>query len=99
MLLPGLLLGSVANAQEMAPGLSADFYEMQPEEFSVNLEDFPIIPEGQKTILARADSMINIESTTEAVPGTELFENVYIRWTGKIRIATEGDYTFYTESD
>src|SRR3712207_5899461 len=99
MLLPGLLMGSVAGAQEMAPGLAAAFYDMQPEELAVGLQDFPVIPAGHKPTVTRADAMVNIESTTEALPGTEMSENVYIRWTGKIRIATEAEYTFTTESD
>lgn len=98
----GLALCALAGqgmAQENAPGLSAEFFEMQAEELTVGLADFPDVPTGQKATVARADATVNLDSTQEAVPGTELVENFYVRWTGKIRIAKEATYTFTTESD
>ncbi len=88
-------------AQEMAPGLVGEYWEMQPEDLvpgAVLIQDFPIITD-QKPMLSRADKTINIESTQDSLPGTGLSDNFYIRWTGKIRIAKEATYTFYTESD
>lgn len=98
----GLLLATLpARAQETAPGLAGHYWEMLAEELQAEakaLEDYPDVA-TQKPVIARADATVNIESTQEALPGTMLVENFYIRWTGKIRIAKEGDYTFTTESD
>jgi hypothetical protein len=88
-------------AQEKASGLVGEYWQMQAEELgggTILIQDFPIIT-NQKPVLSRADGTVDIDSTTEALPGTSLADNFYIRWTGKIRIAQEGDYTFYTESD
>jgi hypothetical protein len=96
-----LLACAPLMAQEKVAGLRAEYWEMLPEELeatAANLEDFPTITD-QKPILSRADATVNIESTQEALPGTALVDNFYIRWTGKIRIAKEGNYTFITESD
>ena len=104
LLAPGLALAVAlpqpARAQQMAPGLVAAFYEMQEGELNavVAIEDFPVI-DKQKPVLTRADATVNIETTQDALPGTTLADNFYIRWTGKIRIAKDADYTFYTESD
>ena len=97
--LGAFLVALPVGAQDTAPGLSAEFFEMQPEEFMVGLQDFPLVAEGQKPTLARADATVNIESTLEALPDTTLVENFYVRWTGKIRVPREGNYTFTTESD
>ena len=94
---PALPLG----AQEKASGLVGEYWQMQAEDLmpdAILIQDFPIIT-NQKPVLARADATIDIDSTKEALRGTGLADNFYIRWQGKLRIATEADYTFYTESD
>lgn len=95
------LMAVPLGAQEKASGLVGEYWQMQAEELgggTILIQDFPIITD-QKPVLARADATINIDSTQETLPGTTLADNYYIRWTGKIRIAKEADYTFYTESD
>src|SRR3990170_95998 len=81
-------------AQEKASGLVGEYWQMQAEELgggTILIQDFPIIT-NQKPVLSRADGTVDIDSTTEALPGTSLADNFYIRWTGKIRIAQEADY-------
>jgi hypothetical protein len=76
------------------PGLFAEFFTT--EEGS---EDFPNFPESKKPELKRVDKQINFESTQDDWPGTHFKDFFYIRWTGMLRVPTEGEYTFYLESD
>src|SRR5215471_599157 len=86
-----VLFHKAAGAQ---PGLVAEFFKT--EEGS---EDFPDFPASKGPDLKRVDKDINVESTQEEWPGTQFKDFFYIRWTGTIRIPTEGAYTFYLESD
>lgn len=98
----GLLLSVVPlMAQETASGLVGEYWQMDATDLMPDaalIQDFPTITD-QKPALSRADATINLETSVDALPGTGLADNYYIRWTGKIRIAKEGQYTFYTESD
>jgi len=75
-------------------GLWGEYYALEDA-----LEDFPAISAGKKPTLKRVDKNINVDSTTEAWPGTELVDHFYIRWTGKLRTPKDGNYTFFLESD
>ena len=76
------------------PGLLAEFF-LAPE----GSEDFPDFPADKKPDLSRVDKAINFESTQDDWPGTTYKDFFYIRWTGKIRIPADGQYTFFVESD
>ena len=90
-----LLVSSQAFAAENSqPGLVGEYYALGDA-----LEDFPSIAADKKPTLKRVDKNINVDSTTEAWPGTELVDHFYIRWTGKLRAPKDGNYTFFLESD
>ena len=91
-----LWLGSspIFAAEKAEPGLLAEYFS-----FDDSLEDFPTIGAAKKPVLKRVDKTIDVESTAEAWPHTDLLDHFYIRWTGKLRAPTEGKYKFFLESD
>jgi len=84
----------VFAADNLEPGLVGEYFDL-----GSSLEDFPKIPDEKKTVVKRVDKTINFESTQEGFHGTSLVDFFYIRWTGKIRIPKDGNYTFILESD
>ena len=76
------------------PGLLAEFFTT--EEGS---EEFPNFAQSKQPELKRVDKQINFQSTQDDWPGTHYKDFFYIRWAGVIRVPTEGEYTFYLESD
>jgi len=92
------LLAMVANrgtaAGNLEPGLWGEYFDM-----GSGLEDFPTVKADQKPVVARADKTINFESTQDPFYGTTLVDNFYVRWTGQLRVANEGKYSFFLESD
>src|SRR5689334_16865299 len=96
-LLVGLVLigaDRAPAAEKLEPGLLGEYFDIGTE-----LEDFPAIPADKKPVIKRADKTISFESTRDPFPGTQLVDFFYIRWTGKVRIAKAGKYTFFLESD
>ena len=98
-IVPSAVLSSLGGAVEPAAGagkagLVAEYYGLEGE-----LEDFPAISAGKKPTVKRVDPQIAFESTQEAWPGTELVDHFYARWTGKLSIPKDGNYTFFLESD
>ncbi|MBI3852380.1 MAG: hypothetical protein HY298_19155 [Verrucomicrobia bacterium] len=95
--LAALLLFAVsrcAAAEDLQPGLTGEYFDI-----GTSLEDFPRIPDDKKPVVSRVDKTINFESTQEGFHGTSLVDFFYIRWTGKIRVPKDGNYTFFLESD
>ena len=93
------LIGSAAVSQdaapdEMKPGLLAEFFNIGKP-----MEEFPVVAAERKPDLRRIDRKVNFEHTAQTFPGTEMSDHFYVRWTGKIRIPSDGKYTFFTESD
>ncbi len=84
----------VFAAEKLEPGLVGEYFDI-----GSSLEDFPVIPADKKPVVKRVDKTINFESTQEGFYGTQLVDFFYIRWTGKIRIPKDGNYTFTLESD
>jgi len=84
----------VLAADALEPGLVGEYYDV-----GSSLEDFPVILADKKPVVKRVDKTINFESTQEGFHGTQLVDFFYIRWTGKIRIPKDGNYTFTLESD
>lgn len=89
-----ILCAGTVPAAEMIPGLVGEYYSM-PE----GVEDFPTIPESTKPVIKRADKTVNFDCGEEVLPGTQLTDRVYVRWTGTVRPPAAGKFTFYTESD
>jgi hypothetical protein len=85
---------SLAADDEVKPGLVAEIFS-----FNDAVEDFPTIPADKKPTVKKVDAQVNVDSTTENWPGTNLSDHFYIRWTGVIKIAKDGKYKFFTESD
>ncbi|MFI5379183.1 MAG: PA14 domain-containing protein [Tepidisphaerales bacterium] len=85
---------ALAAEEEMKEGLVAEFYSMDGA-----VEDFPTIPADKKPTVKRVDKQINVDSTGDNWPGTDLKDHYYIRWTGSIKIAKDGKFKFFTESD
>lgn len=95
-LLVGLCMvgfGRLAPAAELDPGLLGEYFALD-----TSVEDFPKL-EGKKPTLKRTDKTINFRSNGPTFPGTKLDNHFAIRWTGKIKIPKQGQYTFSLESD
>ncbi len=97
-LLPVALLLVAAHltfaADNLEPGLIGEYFDIGSA-----LDDFPNVPEDRKPSVKRVDKNINFESTQDGFHGTDLVEYFYVRWTGKMRVPKNGNYTFFLESD
>lgn len=80
-------------ADEVEPGLVAEYFNIGED-----VSDFPELKD-KKAAPKRVEKTINVDSTEDNWPNTELKNQFAIRWTGVIRIAKDGKYKFYTESD
>ena len=87
----GVLFHKAAGGE---PGLLAEYYRTEE-----GTEDFPDFPASKAPDLKRVDKTINFESTQDNWPGTEFKDFFFIRWTGTIRIPTDGQYTLFLDSD
>lgn len=80
-----LVLAGLAGAAGAAPGLVGRYY---------NNMSFSGAP-----ALVRTDATVNFDWSTGS-PGTGVnADNISIRWTGTVKVATTGSYTFQTSSD
>ena len=95
-LLSGILLFGClpVSAAELLPGLVGDYYA-----FSDAVEDFTKVTPELKPTLRRADAVINVDSTDDAWPKTQLVDHFAVRWSGILRVPKAANYTFYLESD
>jgi len=84
----------IAAAADLEPGLLGEYFDL-----GSNVEDFPTLAADKKPTLTRVDKNLNFKSTGPTFPGTKLENHFAIRWTGKIQITNEVEYTFYLESD
>jgi putative membrane-bound dehydrogenase-like protein len=57
------------------------------------------LPLDKRPLVSRVDAEINFPMTDKRFGGTRLSENFCVRWTGIVRCPSDGDYTFYTNSD
>ena len=82
-----------AFAEDLEPGLTAEYFNIGEE-----LSDFPDVKD-KKVTETHIEKQVNVESTQDKWPGTELTNQFYVRWVGVIKIAKDGKYKFYTNSD
>src|SRR3954463_14696855 len=81
-------------ADKLEPGLVGEYFDLADP-----VEDFPKIAADKKPTIKRVDKDISFRSTEQTFPGTKLQSHFAIRWTGKIKLPSDGQYTFYLESD
>jgi hypothetical protein len=81
-------------ATSLIPGLVGEVFDMGD-----GLADFPTIPADKQPTVKKVDKQVNVNSTGENWPGTNLAVHYYVRWTGVVRIPKDGKYKFYSESD
>ncbi|MDF2440787.1 MAG: hypothetical protein JWN98_1771 [Abditibacteriota bacterium] len=91
-----LLPASIGQAQNdgLKPGLQGEYFDRL-----VEVTEFPVLSDTEKADLSRVDATIDWESVEGPAFNTPFADFFYARWTGKIRIPRDGEYTFFTESD
>jgi hypothetical protein len=92
-LIPLLAAMSAASAADMQPGLIGEYFAMKND-----VGDFQKV-DGIKPTLVRVDKMVNFDSVEGEFHKSKIATNLFVRWTGVVKIATAGKYTFLTESD
>ncbi len=90
----GALAAVAEDAVELKPGLVCEVFDVVDA-----IEDFPSIAADKKATVRRIDKTVDVESTDDVWPGTQLSEHFYVRWTGVLKIEKDGKYKLYTESD
>jgi len=93
LLFSGITLGKAFAADELEAGLKAEYFDMGDA-----VEDFPDVKDKKATV-THVEKQVNVDTTQDKWPGTELTNHFYARWTGVIKIAKDGKYKFYTNSD
>ena len=87
--------GAVESAPgSLQPGLMAEYFQLAEAP-----DDFPPAIDLQQPSIRRIDPQIKFALSTGPFGQTELRINFYSRWTGKLRIAKPGKYTFFLNSD
>lgn len=89
-----LVCGWLVAEDGLEPGLAAEVFG-----FDDAVEDWPVIPGDKAATVKKVDAQVNVESTEDSWPGTQLTERFYVRWTGVLKVPKDGTYVFHTESD
>lgn len=104
-----LIRGNASQAQPLAdvgvrasdpagatlrPGLMAEYFQLTEPP-----GDFPEPASLLEPSLRRVDSQINFAQAEGPFGQTDFRNNFYVHWTGKLRVAKAGKYTFYLNSD
>lgn len=92
-LIPLLAAMSAVSAADLQPGLIGEYFAIDG-----NVGDFQKV-DGKKPTLVRVDKTVNFDSVEGQFHGSKIASNLFVRWTGVVKIATAGKYTFATESD
>lgn len=92
-LIPLLAAMTAVSAADLQPGLIGEYFAQKD-----GVGDF-IKLDGQKPTLVRVDKMVNFDSVEGEFHKTKIATNFVVRWSGVVKIATAGKYTFITESD
>ena len=92
---PNQNAGALESAPgSLQPGLMAEYFQL-----SETPEDFHPATDLQQPSIRRVDPQVNFTPSTWPFGQTELQNDFYARWTGKLRIAKPGKYTFFLNSD
>lgn len=75
-------------------GLNGDFYVGAGV-----WNQLPVLLGDETPSFSRVDERIDFSPTNGVFPGTKLTASFLVRWTGRIVIPVDGDYTFFVESD
>jgi hypothetical protein len=89
-----VLVAAPQATDELKPGLIGEYFT-----FSQEIQDFPAVAPEKAPALRRIDKEIGFAATEGKFAGTELEDHFFVRWTGVLRVPTDGTYTIYTESD
>ncbi len=92
-LIPLLAAMSAVSAADLTPGLIGEYFAMKG-----NVGDFQKV-DGVKPTLVRVDQMVNFDEVRGEFHKSKIASNLFVRWSGVVKIATAGKYTFATESD
>ncbi len=71
------------------PGLRADFHRID------GLDGFPVLNGPEIPDLSRADPNVDFALKTDSIAGAPFSNRLYARWSGVLRIADAGEYTFF----
>ena len=88
-----LLACAAEQEKDAAPGLVAEYFAFD------GIRDFPTITEKMKPVVARVEKVVRTADTSGGFNGTPLRDNFYVRWTGTLRIPSDGTWTFRLTSD
>jgi PA14 domain len=83
-------------AADRKPGLRFEVFPVDGQDDNGRV---PSLSADLKPALSRIDAQVDVAATDQNWPGTNLSSHYYIRWTGILRVPTDGMYTFTTESD
>lgn len=89
-----ILAVACAGGEECSPGLVGEYFYVK-----WLASDFPVIDPGVTPTVKRVDETINFPWIKGEFYGTKLVERFYVRWSGILRVPSNGRYTFFTESD
>src|SRR5262249_38162654 len=92
--LPAVVVQAVSTRNDARPGLIGAYYDLRRA-----VTNTPSLDPAEQPVLVRVDPMVNFPLTDGRFYGTPLRENFFVRWTGRIRIAQPGRYTFYVNAD
>jgi|ETNmetMinimDraft_26_1059896.scaffolds.fasta_scaffold04189_4 hypothetical protein len=76
------------------PGLIGEYFKLEKAP-----RDFPKPGKDVKPFLVRVDGAVNFRSAGGEFYKTKLVDNFYVRWSGKLALGDEGNYSFFIESD
>ena len=78
---------------DLQPGLIGEYFAIQGD-----VGDFQKV-EGKKPTLVRIDKTVNFDSVEGQFHGSKIANNLFVRWSGVVKVTTAGKHTFTTESD
>ncbi len=84
-------VNSAASAQSLQPGLIGHYYKHNGKTDAA--------PAKVKPFLVRVDKQVNFKEAGGEFYGSKLADGFMVRWSGVLRVAKAGAYTFYTHSD
>lgn len=92
-----ILLAAVfllGTPDDLKPGLVGEYYNTGRE-----AREFPYLASNHKPFLRRIDATVAWEQAQAEFAECGLADHFCVRWTGVIRVPTDGEYTFYLNSD